>query len=96
MFLWINFKTRDQTARSTYVTECFICLHNLYGDWFFVLKVKRWCSSALEREYLKMHSRDITPAYLPMDKQVAENPDEIYIESLVCVFCFFSFTVLSL
>lgn len=44
----------------------------------FVSKVKRWCSSALEREYLKMHSRDIMPAYLPMDKQVIENPYESY------------------
>lgn len=44
--------------------------HNLHGDLFFVEKVKRWCSSALEREYLKTHSRDIMPAYLPTDKQV--------------------------
>ena len=47
----------------------------------FVQKVKRWCSSALEREYLKMHSRDIMPVYLPMDKQVTENPHATYSES---------------
>lgn len=32
----------------------------------------------MEREYLKMHSRDIMPAYLPTDKQVSENPDVSY------------------
>lgn len=48
----------------------------------FVKKVKRWCSSALEREYLKTHSRDITPAYSPTDKQVNENPDEPDTENL--------------
>lgn len=28
-----------------------------------------------------MHSRDIMPAYLPMDKQVIENPHETYTET---------------
>lgn len=32
----------------------------------------------MEREYLKTHSRDIMPAYLPTDKQVNENPGESY------------------
>lgn len=56
--------------------------HNLHGDPFFVKKVKRWCSSALEREYLKTHSRDIMPVYSPTDKQVNENPDERCTENL--------------
>lgn len=38
-----------------------------------------------------MHSRDIMPAYLPMDKQVTEDPDEIkYIESLISFLCVLS------
>lgn len=58
------------------LVHALLVYHNLHGDLFFVKKVKRWCSSALEREYLKTHSRDIMPAYSPTDKQVNQKPDE--------------------
>lgn len=65
-----------QTRNLFTQAHALLVYHNPHGDPFFVEKVKRWCSSALEREYLKTHSRDIMPAYSPTDKQVNENPDE--------------------
>lgn len=63
----------------SYILNISSVYYNFYGDTFFVLQVKRWCSSALVREYLKMHSRDITPVYLPTDKQVTADPHEIHL-----------------
>lgn len=71
-----------QTRNLFTQAHALLVYHNLHGDPFFVKKVKRWCLSALEREYLKTHSRDIMPAYSPTDKQVNEKPDEHYTENL--------------
>ena len=45
-------------------------------------KVKRWCSSALERVYWTTRSKDTMPAYLPMDKQVTKDKKILFSSSL--------------
>ncbi|XP_071660705.1 kinesin-like protein KIF13A isoform X3 [Patagioenas fasciata] len=45
------------------------------------MQVKKWCSSALEKEFLKRPFRDITRVFLPMDRQrisVEENESHTF------------------